>query len=603
MNAGDVVGVESRPRARRIRGSMLGLPEGERRLGTAGGSTVAAVADTHAPSLGGESARDVARSIRVTGYDAPRVTGHVAPPATLSSSSSSVAPPVVPSSLEARLEALRERRLAREARAFGAAASAPALTPPASTAPRGSEARAGHGRAPLTSPPPPIPMAPTSSAGLPASPVGVGVKHTAPPFSLTPSGAATAERPALSGWAAPLRRFPSATSSVSTTTFSEAQLPNRSFGAFSVRDSPPSHPMRHAPMLSHDSSPREDAVDRPTHAPEGGRRPTSADTASLPEPPPIPAAGADVYASTASSSYISPLDAPIEVTRADSSGGRRDGQPQLSPPPLLWTAHTQTPAWAAQGRTSASAQTPEAMRPRSPEEAGAISPTEVSPSTSCTPTPFRGGRADTGRSPNTSPASCHDSVAAAPPPLAVADRLFAPFAQSAAWRSGSRSLSPPTPERASEPRFDWRQYIVAGVRTFRDSAHPRRARTVATECQHRGRSASLWGAASPGAWDGQQRSVSADGDDSTCHSAGSGRPTATHPPTSSVLYPVFRATTAGSRYKLLDEDTRLPSATALADRDIIAEGLAMQQRLARLKSESARLRMEQRRRSGWAGTL
>lgn len=77
---------------------------------------------------------------------------------------------------------------------------------------------------------------------------------------------------------------------------------------------------------------------------------------------------------------------------------------------------------------------------------------------------------------------------------------------------------------------------------------------------------------------------------------------ARHSLLSSAFYTAFLATTVRSKYKLLD-DTTTASTTAFAERDTIAEELAMQRRLSRLKSELTRQRIEQQRRGGHISTL
>lgn len=572
-------------------------------------------------------------------------------------------------SLEARLAALQERRQAREARAFGKATPTSTSTSAASatsaTKPRPATTAPGNGAAPpkvvLTSPPPPIPLAPASPSRSPTAAPAPPARANAVPlaFSLhdgggsvgkaaaatahdaahphggngpaytvssagTPAratgsvGGVTAERPPLPAFTSPLRRFPSTASSVSTTACSEAALPNRSFTAFSVRDSPPSHPLGPAPMLSRAGTPTESASttvgsaaaspeDRQagaaealqrTPSPESRASPArdewregamraSASLPDLPSPPPPPSMRnghtaqlllsyqlRSFSASATSSTYMSPAEECVEAATPPppspplGANGYSASASLMAPPPL----HTRDAAVAFASTSLLLSPSPPSL-PSADEALATVSPTEAS-SLSDVPTPSRqAAQVVDGQHSWAVPVQGRCSFVAPLPPSPPQP------ASSLGHSSNGREVSAPplrqgTAEAAlatapakrrssSRPssegtlwRPDWRDAIVAGVRVCRDSPHVRRTRCSSRERSRTERGgAPVWSASSPGAWDRRTRSASTDRDASV-PSVQSAAATATPPFSSFQQHTTERHHTAASARPLLSAALR-----------------------------------------------
>ncbi|CBZ38590.1 hypothetical protein, conserved [Leishmania donovani] len=618
----------------------------------------AKAADTLAPTQRGDPRRGSAGSIRVIGFHAPGATSDSEHVCAVTTSSGHAAP----LSLEARLAALRSRRLAREARAIGAAASVvsasivPAPLPVALAEPacNGVE-RPCLGHTLPTFPPPPGPLAPTRTSTSPAGASAPAAQSAAAPFTFAPRAAndvnkaaaavdattlgdarstryATTSRaetpnaascssasvhadkagqPAQVGRMASQRRFPSTTSAVMTTAFSESPVPNHASTAFSVRGSPPSHAVGAAPMNNAKSEP----------APQHSEQRSAAEVPSLRYHPinDTQAARRLFPNDTASSIYVSPLDTAADAIRG-TSPEHVQGQ-HLSPLPAL---HPPCMSALAQdgGCLSSNTSTPERARLPSLVEMQTFLPTAISSSTGL-PTASHGMvrrhgvHASLRRTTGGSPSSTDTA------PI----RPFAPFAR---LITTPPRESCPSPQPLSDDK-SWpsrRDFIVPSVCSHRDSPHTGCTQSKSHECSYPRRVTSAETTSSTEAWSARLRSSSAERDTSLS-SAFSGKmpifspfrhrvipsltnrvssspsrshASARHSLLSSAVYTALLATTTRSKCKLLDDITTV-STEESAERDTIAEKLAIQRRLSHLKSELTRQRMEQRRRGGHISTL
>ncbi|KPA80056.1 hypothetical protein ABB37_05071 [Leptomonas pyrrhocoris] len=176
-------------------------------------------------------------------------------------------------------------------------------------------------------------------------------------------------------------------------------------------------------------------------------------------------------------------------------------------------------------------------------------------------------------------------------------------------------------QQQQQPRYlepnqpDWHAALVAGVRVHRDSPHTRRPHCPSRERSQTGRITSAWSSRSPGAWDGLMSSVSAERDASllaesalssssgtTLRRAGSAaadrnasstasRSASVRSLLSTVVYPIFNATSVGLKYNLTDPPPAAPSLRTECTQ-VIREELELQARLNKLKADSLCRRIE-----------
>ncbi|KAG5463972.1 hypothetical protein LSCM1_00148 [Leishmania martiniquensis] len=555
-----------------------------------------------------------------------------------------------PLSLEGRLAAVRERRLAREAQALDAAgcvarSSAATASRPVVPSQQARSTVASLSQADARpTPSPSIQPAQTLTSTIPmdfSAPeakiaVGpftstlctddVGNKSSVPAvaatlrapraatyataptaansYSVSCTGAwvssPTSEQPAHAGYAAPLHRFPSTTSTGSTITFSESQTSHDSLAVPSARDSPPSHPNGPAPMeakvgpvQTHRWQRAAAEVLSPPHH--------SVDDALTPS---------RIHSNEAgSSSYVGLLHSALDANRVTSPVSAAAQHP--SPPPCMHLERIVTAAENAECCTSTTA-TPEAIVFPSTGEVQSDSVTEIS-----SPSERRASSCDTDN-PIGLDASFQRPTYGILPCTDTHIRPFAPFARPSA-----------TPVRGSgaPPQLlfeeSWRDSTTAGVCLRRESPHTGRMYSMPCEWSHSGCFTPARSTSSREAWDGQLRSASAECGTSLGSALSVTTPiflsrhrmtsmvaerVAPSPPRasalpsllSSALRPVFLTTAVRSKYKLLDDSTATLS-TAAAERDI-TDQLAMEHRLSCLKWELTRQRMR-RRRDGDVATL
>lgn len=129
------------------------------------------------------------------------------------------------------------------------------------------------------------------------------------------------------GYSPVLRRFASTVSTASSTTLSEPAMRNFSFTAYSVRDSPPSHPVGPAPMVCKESSNYHEANSDPQSGAQS-RSPNS-DLSTSPPSPAKMAHRATATSSSSSDNKRSPVDL---VPFATPSSTSLSGIPAHSPP-------------------------------------------------------------------------------------------------------------------------------------------------------------------------------------------------------------------------------------------------------------------------------
>ncbi|CAJ1036006.1 hypothetical protein, conserved [Leishmania lindenbergi] len=616
---------------------------------------IARAADTLAPTQGRDTRRGSTGFIRKIRFSEPNAMHDSRRVSTMTTSSGDAAP----LSVEARVAAVRQRRLAREARAFGAAVVAVSASAKPTSLPHRLTERERNNVTPpcqphtvpslplqpiplasmftMTSPPETSPLAVKSSVaqfalesssakGVSKVVEAVGVDTRRSPrtasyaasstetsdrttyYSSGSSSAATTERPAQDGRIAALHRFPSSTSSAFTAAFSESVSSKHSFTVVSVCDSSPSNPIRHAAMNA-----KSDSTQR--------ARGQCAE-AEMPSPPyrlidDTQTARRLFSTDTESSTYVTPRDTVVDtirITNPENNKGRHFFPTFSVQRQLMATVEEDC------GRCTSIASTPETIASPSLMKMQTVSPKKTISSTG----PSTSSRGIDKRTDIDASHLCSTDVVSlsrAVPSI----RSFAPFSRSSTTRSQGSCASPqPLSEDESWPIS--RDSIEAGVCLRRDSPHTRRAQSASREGSLSGRVTSALSALPPGNRNGRLRSASA-GRDTTFRAAFSAKmpsfssfghrmaptvanraaPLSCHTRTSSLLlssaiYPVFLATTTRSRYNLLD-DTTTTSATESAERDIITEELAMQRRLSRLKLELARQRVEWRRRGGHTSSL
>ncbi|CAG9583666.1 conserved hypothetical protein [Leishmania major strain Friedlin] len=619
----------------------------------------AKAADTLAPTQGGDPRRGSAGSIRVIDFHAPGVTSDSDNVCAVTTSSGHAAP----LSLEARLAALRSRRLAREARAIGAsgsavsASTAPARLPVALAEPaRDAVERPCLGHTLPTFPLPPGPLAPTFTSTTPTGASEPAAQSAAATFTLAPRTAnnvnkvvaavnsttlgdacwtryATTSRtetpnaapcssasvqadkaghhPAQVGRMASQRCFPSTTSSVMTTAFSESPVSTNAATAFSVRGSLPSQAVGAAPRNNDKSEPA------PRHR---GQR-SAAEVSSLRYHPinDTQAARRLFPDDTAPSIYVSPLDTAADAIRG-TSPEHVEAQ-HLSPLPAVQPPRMSTLEQDG-GCLSRTTSTPERTGLPSIVEIQTLLPTAISSSTGL-PTASRGMARRYGVH-----ASLRCTTGDAPPSTASAPiRPFAPFARliTTPPREGCPSPQPLSDDKSWLSRRD---FVVPGVCLHRDSpptgctqstshecSYPRRVTSAETTSSTEARSARLYSSSAErdtsvsSAFSGKmpifssfRRRVIPAVTSRVSSSPSHARTSARHSLLSSAVCTALLTTAVRSKYKLLDDKTTV-STKESAERDTIAEELAMQLRLSRLKSELTRQRMEQRRRGGHISTL
>ncbi|CBZ25990.1 conserved hypothetical protein [Leishmania mexicana MHOM/GT/2001/U1103] len=617
----------------------------------------AKAADTLAPTLGGDRRRSSAGSIRVIGFHAPDATSDSEHVCAVTTSSGHA----TPLSLEARLAALRSRRLAREARAVGVAGSAvsastaPARPPVALSEPACSGVEGPcQGQTLPTFPPSPGPLAPTFTSTTPTRASAPAAQSAAAPFTLAPSTAnevhkvaaavdvttlegarstsyattfraktpksascssasvrsATTEQPAQVGRMASRRRFPSTTSSVMTTAFSESPVSNHASRPFSMRSSPPPGAVGAAPMNNDKSEPA---------LRHRGLRSTTEMSSLRYHPNNDTQAARRLFPNdTESSIYASPLDTAADAIRVTSPEHAEAQHP--SPLRAVQLPRMSTVEQDG-GCLSSTTSTPERTGLPSSVEMQTCLPAAIS-SSAGRPTASRGmvRRYGVHASLRRTTGDVPSSAAAAP------IRPFAPFARLITPPRESCSSPQPLPDDRSSP--NWRDLIVPSVCLHRNSPHTRCTQSTSRECSYPRRMTSAETTSSTEALSAGLRSSSGERDTSLSSAFSAKMPifssfrhrvtpaltnrvasspshshtSARHSLLSSAFYTAFLATTVRSKYKLLD-DTTTASTTAFAERDTIAEELAMQRRLSRLKSELTRQRIEQQRRGGHISTL
>ncbi|KAG5488544.1 hypothetical protein JIQ42_00151 [Leishmania sp. Namibia] len=568
----------------------------------------AKAADILVSPQGSDARRVRESSIRVVGSGAPEAT-----------SDHKQAGALITLSEYARPDSL-------EVRVLGAAALAMRASAAPASRPRGASKLAGRTVAGLSqrptrpTPSPSLSLAPTLTSilqtgasapnidgGATKSSASVGVTtlgtHRATIYSTTTAAtssnrvsctgashsSATSEQPAQADCMAPLCRVASAVSSVSTIPSSESQMSNHSFTVFSVRDSPPSHPYGPAPMKAKIGPAQPDQRQRVT-----------AERLS-PLNDPIDKAHVAIRFNsdeTGSFTYVAPLHTTLDANRVTRPADVAVEHP--SPPPLMHVARMATVEQSAR-RCFSTTSAPEAIVLPSTGEVLTGPFTEMSSSAglpfSCG-TDSRLGVDASLQLPAYDMFLCTDVTRI---------RRFAPFAHRSATPLRESCASPqPLPEDQL-----WWGSISAGGRLRRDSPRTQRMHSTSHEWSHSGCFTS-----SPNAWDGRLRSASADRDTSLRSALSAKMPifssqhrTTPSPPhasaprslLSTALSPMCLATVLRFKYKLLDGSTATLT-TASAERDIITDQLAMEQRLSCLKWEVTRQRMR-RRRGGHVGAL
>lgn len=359
---------------------------------------------------------------------------------------------------------------------------------------------------------------------------------------------------------------------------------------------------------------------------------TTAATASLPLTSPPP---------TEKAAHAQPASAPLASSPLT----------QFSKPPAPQPVYAAAPAAPASALPPPRlSQKPQGMRPLlsqlvaaamadyTAQAGGAASPTTAASSTAdLTPSTSRTRPAATTAAPpaavaaaavvapssSTTTAANGVSVSEPTSPASTRPRPRAPSpgsspeAKESATRSSpsqSTPLSHQLPRHIDASRPDWHDSLVAGVRLHRDSPHTRRPRLSSRERSPSGRVTAAWNTTSPGAWDGQWRSVSAEreasllagvsassslvayaslrrpggpGGERSASTRGAPPAAVTRPLLSTAVYPAFHATTVGAGYKLTD-----PHRAAADDVPVIREELELQAHLQRLKTESMQRRAE-----------